>query len=240
MNMFKSRWFTLMEIMIVITIIAILIPIMTPEFSKYIARARDASRITDLSTIKKALLVYEQDNDGYPISFAQPASQDTFFAFNNFAFINEAHAIWWGWGGCPMIMIMCFPGFHPYQDPVTCANSCIPVTWTRTDDQCASYLNDTKFVQIIGKIPKDPQGKKPFPCLDTGDIWSYGYATGTGADGNVHFILTAELESVPVANVGYNTIQTALVTQNIDSLKDLSKWAYVDIPSDIPYYVEYE
>ena len=63
-----KKGFTLIEILIVVSIIAILITFLVPNFMGIRTRARDARRKSDLSQIQKALELYRSDQNppGYP------------------------------------------------------------------------------------------------------------------------------------------------------------------------------
>lgn len=60
-------WFTLVELIIVITILAILSTVWVISFQKYIKQARDTNRISNLKTIEKWLNVFFVKNTTYPI-----------------------------------------------------------------------------------------------------------------------------------------------------------------------------
>jgi prepilin-type N-terminal cleavage/methylation domain-containing protein len=62
----RRRAFTLIELLIVITIIGILAVALVPRLSGGPGRARDAQRKADLQTISTALEYYMQDNGEYP------------------------------------------------------------------------------------------------------------------------------------------------------------------------------
>ena len=64
---YRTPGFTLIEIMIVVTMIAILAITVRPSVSKYLERGRDAGKIVDMSEIGKALRVYEIDKGSYPV-----------------------------------------------------------------------------------------------------------------------------------------------------------------------------
>jgi len=61
--------FTLIEILVVISIIGILTSLLVANFAQVRSRARDAQRKSDLTQIKKAIQMYYNDNNAtYPTS----------------------------------------------------------------------------------------------------------------------------------------------------------------------------
>jgi len=62
----KRLGFTLIELMVVISIIAILVTAGAVIYSKVLANSRDAKRKADLETVKSALVLYRTDNGSYP------------------------------------------------------------------------------------------------------------------------------------------------------------------------------
>lgn len=58
--------FSLIELLIVITIIGILAVVFLPKITSGPARARDAQRISDIADIANAIEMYNQDNEVYP------------------------------------------------------------------------------------------------------------------------------------------------------------------------------
>lgn len=59
------KWFTLVEMLIVIVIIGILAAALIPQLSGIQGRARDTGRMADLRNIGAALTVYQIDNNEY-------------------------------------------------------------------------------------------------------------------------------------------------------------------------------
>ena len=64
--------FTLVELAIVITVIAILAGIVVSSYSGAQARTRDTQRLTDAENIIKAIQLYQSDNSTYPATSATP------------------------------------------------------------------------------------------------------------------------------------------------------------------------
>ena len=62
----KSFGFTLIEIMVTITIVAILATIGLVSFRGSVRNARDARRKADIETVRQALVLYRSDTGCYP------------------------------------------------------------------------------------------------------------------------------------------------------------------------------
>lgn len=67
MNLEKKSWFTLVEIIVSITILIILWTIAFYSYESYSVWARDWTRITDMNNISKWLLLYQSKNSIFPI-----------------------------------------------------------------------------------------------------------------------------------------------------------------------------
>lgn len=73
-----KKSFTLIELLVVIAIIGILVAMVSYGYSQAKARARDARRKADIDTIKKALELYYQENQRYPITIPIPDASRTY------------------------------------------------------------------------------------------------------------------------------------------------------------------
>jgi len=72
----RKNLFTLIELIIVIAIIAVLAAIATLALNKWVGKARDSKRITDLATITKALNVYLANPKKWNLSAIAIATQN--------------------------------------------------------------------------------------------------------------------------------------------------------------------
>jgi type II secretion system protein G len=71
------KWFTLVEMLIVIVIIGILAAALIPRLTGAQDQARDTARLADLNQIGTALAVYNADNNAYPLVSPTAASGAT-------------------------------------------------------------------------------------------------------------------------------------------------------------------
>ena len=68
MNRYKNAGFTLIELLVVITIIGILATVASVNLTSAIQKARDAKRVSELNAVQTALILYNNDNNTWPIS----------------------------------------------------------------------------------------------------------------------------------------------------------------------------
>ncbi|MFA6250766.1 MAG: type II secretion system protein [Candidatus Shapirobacteria bacterium] len=68
----RRSGFTLVELLVSISIIAVLTAILLPNFMGARERARDAKLKQDMYSIKNALRSYYNDNQSYPLTAASP------------------------------------------------------------------------------------------------------------------------------------------------------------------------
>ncbi len=64
-NKSKNQAFTLIEILVVATIIGILVTVAAVSFANSQKRSRNARRKADLETVRQALVLYRQDHGSY-------------------------------------------------------------------------------------------------------------------------------------------------------------------------------
>ena len=64
----NKNGFTLVELLVVISIIAVLSAVLMANFMGARERARDAQKIQDLSEVKNALRMYYNDHQSYPLT----------------------------------------------------------------------------------------------------------------------------------------------------------------------------
>jgi general secretion pathway protein G len=70
----KSNGFTLIEILVVTTIIVLLTAMAVVTYSALLKQSRDAKRKADLGQISAAVEMYRSTNDTYPVAIAEGAS----------------------------------------------------------------------------------------------------------------------------------------------------------------------
>ncbi len=76
----KQRGFTLLEVLVSATIIAVLTTIGLVSFSSVNKRSRDVKRKSDLEQIRSALEMFRSDNTTYPGEYPQFAASKNAFA----------------------------------------------------------------------------------------------------------------------------------------------------------------
>ena len=64
----SRKGFSLIELIIVISIIAMLAGVVTPKLSSRMLQARDARRLSDVQTVRGAIEQYYQDKGVYPVA----------------------------------------------------------------------------------------------------------------------------------------------------------------------------
>jgi prepilin-type N-terminal cleavage/methylation domain-containing protein len=65
---FVSRGFTLIELLVVVAIIGILSSVVLASLNTARTKAKDAARMADVKSLKTAMELYYNDNNGYPTS----------------------------------------------------------------------------------------------------------------------------------------------------------------------------
>src|SRR3990170_6989025 len=73
----KARGFTMIELLVAITIIGIISTIGYVNFDNARDKGRDSKRKQDLAAIKTALTSYYQDHDAYPPDLSNPNTEFT-------------------------------------------------------------------------------------------------------------------------------------------------------------------
>lgn len=75
---YRKSGFTIVELLIVIVVIAILAAIIIVAYNGVQMRARDSKRVTDLTTVQKALEMYYADNGRYPATSTEVSGLASF------------------------------------------------------------------------------------------------------------------------------------------------------------------
>jgi len=66
----QNKGFTLVELMVVIAIVGVLASVVIPNVQEYSAKARNASRMADLTSLEVAIITYKDDVGSYPNTFS--------------------------------------------------------------------------------------------------------------------------------------------------------------------------
>ncbi len=148
--------FTLIELLVVIAIIGLLASFAMVALNNARLKARTAKRIADLTQLRKALELYYNTNNGYPIS---PCDSEGCWA-----------GVYSCWGPDTTSYI---PGLSAYvsqmpRDP-------------RNHNNCGEqyiYYSDGVNFKLISHVPEDcTEVKSRYPNLidPLRDCWAYGY-----------------------------------------------------------------
>lgn len=70
----KKNGFTFIELLVVVTISALLMGAATVGYTSISRRSRDSRRQTDMETIRAALELYRSENGSYPLSVTEGGS----------------------------------------------------------------------------------------------------------------------------------------------------------------------
>lgn len=105
MHIPSKRGFTLMEIILVITVIGILVSALFPSVTSYQRRGRDATRLSHINSLAKVINNYFLDKEDYPNSVAGcvdstalwkygPVQTDPSTTNDNGCGVNQKYAYW--------------------------------------------------------------------------------------------------------------------------------------------------
>lgn len=78
----RSQGFTLIEVLIAITVLAALLAIALPMFQSYIEQARVAQAIADIRNIDLSIQVYKRQNNALPTKVSEAFSASTLDPWN--------------------------------------------------------------------------------------------------------------------------------------------------------------
>ncbi len=71
----RSRGFTLIELIVVMTIVALLLSLAVPRYFKSVDHAKEATLKQNLATMREAIDKFYGDNEGYPASLNELVSR---------------------------------------------------------------------------------------------------------------------------------------------------------------------
>lgn len=75
-NFKKNKAFTLVELLVTISVIGVLATVLMINFVGSRERAKDSQKIQNLNSVKNALRIYYNDNQEYPVNSSDLASGD--------------------------------------------------------------------------------------------------------------------------------------------------------------------
>lgn len=84
----NKNGFSLIELLVVISIIGILSTILVTNFMGMREKAKDAQKIQDLNSMKNALRSYYNDNQSYPVDVSE-IKEEYFPALDNIGFVYK-------------------------------------------------------------------------------------------------------------------------------------------------------
>jgi prepilin-type N-terminal cleavage/methylation domain-containing protein len=134
MQVKKQNWFTLVELIVVITILSVLATIWFISFSWYTVWARDSVRLTDINNIEKWLSIFKVKAIKYPI----PDDK-----VNVTSIWNILNYQWYAWG--TFLWALWISGW--WIDPLTQEYYTITTNVSRTRYQLLSYFENEENVK---------------------------------------------------------------------------------------------
>lgn len=147
-----QRGFTLVEILVVVSIIVILMAILIPVAMRAISKARDAAIGVELSQLKAALEEYKREHGDYPPSMGQ-----NYLPANRYGTIAERH------------LLRCYPKMDPAQKDFF---------YTYIAPQIG---NDEAIVFWLATIANDPRAPFKNYSLDSNNLLCFAPLPGSPA-----------------------------------------------------------
>lgn len=136
----KNKAFTLVELIVVITILAILGTISFISFTGYTSEARDSSRLADMSTIKKAIEIFEINNNKLPdISNPSPIYYNWEVIFKQWTFWSQTiSSLKWQIGNFPV-------------DPMSWKYYSYSLSNTKREYEIGSFFENADYISFVDK-----------------------------------------------------------------------------------------
>lgn len=147
-----QRGFSLIELVIVISILAVLAAIVVPRYSNASDSARGASLASQLQTVKKAVALYKNDHNDTPPSFDQ-------LVVNQWQVLTNTTDIDGDVAGSDFGPYFSKPPTNPFMD----SNGVM-------DDNSAAWQYDETTGTILAVVPQSVYDRAAELKLDTSDL----------------------------------------------------------------------
>lgn len=187
--MFKKRWFTLIEIMIVVTILGVVMIALIPKLKDMQSIARDWQRKVDIKNIAAWLMLYRNDVGKYPTledvipdfnwMYSSAWSiynwwnwmQNSYDGYWVPLWSSNATWSWWQYYSSIYETIYTSPLGNVYYKSISSQTYYITPTWGRYPYSNTSInLYDILLKKYLVTIPKDPLYKKS-DIIVAGTLW---------------------------------------------------------------------
>lgn len=222
----SSFWFTLVELIVVITILAILGTIAFVSFNNYTVWARDSTRLADLATISKWLLIYRAKIDKYPLP---DKSVKIYWSWE---------LIWYQWEVWSTIANIINLSSIWWKDPLYQTNYTYTITSLFDKYQLLTFLEDKSSITLNFEIPQnikiyatDYINKYPYVRWDT--LWVIiNYSTWSKNEP----IYTPLQDTGTWINLESSTVNQKVIISNTSTLTWVTieiKNNYIQTPSSV-------
>jgi prepilin-type N-terminal cleavage/methylation domain-containing protein len=193
------KGFTLIELVIVISIIAVLGTFGTLTFQHSLVQARDAKRITDIKQIQAALEIYKETNGSYP--------DTTGLGYSGSGWVNSYSS-----GGSTSMNIDPQNGL-PFDFLVPKAYAAISTPVPTPTPEPGFWIQGltSSYIKSMPRDPKNVLASQPGAPDQSGN-YLYSYFSGggmCGLNGGDYYILATKLEDTNSSSANQQTLVTS-------------------------------